>query len=105
MFKKQKKVESPEEVFLCNQVDLWSYPDIFELEFKKLTRLTDRLGDNVEEAISISRRVIAMTPLVMKQFVNVVSASLKEYEKKYGEIKLPKLTSKKKKETGFKYIG
>jgi len=100
--------ELKDEVFLSNQIDLRFYPDVFKLEFKQVNEQIDRVGDEKNVSLIINRRTIALTPLMMKQFVNLVNKVLLNYEKKYGEIKLPKMPKIKKEKEEVKsgaYIG
>jgi hypothetical protein len=97
-----------DEIFLTNQVDLRFYPDLFKIEFKQVNQQVDRIGESRQETLIINRRSIALTPLVMKQFVGIVNNMLANYEKQHGEIKLPKLPKKRKaarKSTSGDYIG
>ncbi len=99
MFDKKRKLnvasEIKGEIFLSNQIDLRFYPDLFKLEFKQVNEQVDRVGPERNASIVINHRSIALTPLMMKQFVNIVNNVLSGYEKKYGEIKLPKITKQR----------
>ncbi len=110
MFERRKyKVmpESKDELFLTNQIDMRFYPDLFKIEFKQINEQVDRIGGEQNASIIINRRTVALTPLMMKQFVNLINKVLENYEKKFGEIKLPKSPKMKKKseEPKSAYIG
>lgn len=100
--------ELKDEVFLTNQVDIRFYPDLFKVEFKQMNQQVDRVGGKPHPSLIINRRSIALTPMMMKQFAVLINKVLKNYEKKHGEIPLPK-KPKKKKEVKVKkssgYIG
>ena len=113
VFERKQKVnvlpELKDEVFLSNQVDLRFYPDMFKLEFKQMNQQVDRVDEEVHSSLIINRRSIALTPMLMKQFVALVNRVLENYESQHGKIPVPKPVKKlprevvKKKSSG--YIG
>ncbi|MBD3312021.1 DUF3467 domain-containing protein [archaeon] len=113
MFDKKRKLNViprlKDELFLSNQVDIRFYPDLFKIDFKQLNQQVDRLGDDKHESLVINRRTIALTPLLMKQLSAIINKILADYEKKYGEIKIPdkprKRKSVKKTVSSTDYIG
>ncbi|MFA5406769.1 MAG: hypothetical protein WC307_05425 [Candidatus Nanoarchaeia archaeon] len=96
-----------EELFFSNQIDMRFYPDSFKIDFKQINQQVDRIGDQKNDSIVINRRSIALTPMIMKQFVLIVNNILATYEKQHGEIKLPKVikTRKVKANKSSGYIG
>jgi len=101
VFDKKKKMNvfpnMKDEIFFTNQVDMRFYPDMFKIEFKQVNHQVDRLGEDQNESIILNRRSIALTPLMMKQFVKIVSNILVNYEKQHGEIKVPKIPKRRSK--------
>ena len=100
MFDKKQKLNVipivKDEMFIANQIDLRFFPDLFKIEFKQLNQQIDRIGPERNNSIIINRRTIALTPLVMKQFVGIINRMLANYEKQYGLIKMPKVPKKHK---------
>ena len=113
MLDKKRKLnvipELKDEIFLTNQVDMRFYPDLFKIEFKQVNQQVDRINDERHLSLIINRRTIGLTPMMMKQLVGIITNVLVNYEKQYGEIKMPKLPKRRatadNKEKNNAYIG
>ena len=85
-----------DEIFLTNQIDVRFFPDIFKIEFKQVNQQVDRINDDANNTIIINRRSIALTPMMMKQLIGILSNVVSNYEKQYGSIKIPEMPKIKK---------
>lgn len=85
-----------DEIFFANQIDMRFFPDLFKIDFKQMNQQVDRIGEEVNNTLIINRRSIALTPMMMKQFSGIVNNIVVNYEKEFGEIKLPKVVKPKK---------
>jgi hypothetical protein len=81
--KKSEELKS----FYSNHVNIHSSFFDFVFEFGEVERIETYENQNVMD-IEIKTRIV-MSPQHAKAFLKVLNDNLKEYEKNFGEIKLP----------------
>lgn len=115
MFDNKRKLnvfpQMKDEIFITNQIDMRFYPDLFKIEFKQFNHQVDRMGEEKSESVIINRRSIGLTPIMMKQLMNIITQVVSNYEKQNGEIKIPEQPKNNKQQvkevitTSGNYIG
>ena len=94
--------------FFADSVAIIHNPVKFIIDFKQGSPRIDQIGENTQETILIEHNVIMVDPVTAKIFSNLLSENIKNYEKQFGKIEIPKQSkkTKKKKDTNkYSYIG
>ncbi len=107
---KQRNIQSIHNkgAFFADAVAIIHSPIKFILDFKQASPRIDQVGNDTQETIIIDHEVITLDPKTVKVFSNLLTENIKNYEKQFGEIKLPKKKKQeatKKKDNSYNYIG
>ena len=84
------QIDHRDEAFYSDSVSIINSPSKFILDFKQGTPRIDQIQGKTQETIAVKHKVIILDTKFAKVFLNTLKKSLEGYEKKHGEIKLPK---------------
>ena len=102
-------IKHDQAAFFADSVAIIHNPMKFIIDFRQGSPRIDQIGENTQETIFIDHNVIMIDPMTAKIFSNLLTENIKNYEKQFGKIDVPKNTSKKtkkKKDTNkYSYIG
>ncbi len=80
--------------FFSDAVSIIYNPSKFILDFKQNTPRIDQIQDKQQQTIAVKHNVIIMDIKFAKIFLETLKKSVAGFEKKHGEIKMPKLQRK-----------
>jgi len=88
------QIDHRENGFYSDNISIIHNPSKFILDFKQVTPRIDYIHGKSQETLSVKHRVIILDVKFAKLFLNTLKKSIEGYERKYGEIKVPKTTKK-----------
>ncbi len=88
------QIDHREEAFYSDSISIIYNPSKFILDFKQNTPRIDQIHGKSQETIAVKHNVIILDVKFAKIFLNTLKKSVEGYEKKHGEIKIPKTTKK-----------
>jgi hypothetical protein len=78
------------EAFFANGVSIVSNKDKFEFDFRQASQRLDDVGDKQRTTIFIKHNAIMVDPALAKGMLQILEKSIKDYEKNFGKLNLPK---------------
>jgi len=91
------QIDHRENAFYSDNISVIYNPSKFILDFKQITPRMDHIQGKPQETLAVKHNVIIMDTKFAKIFLNTLKKSIEGYEKKYGEIKIPKTQKKPEK--------
>lgn len=91
-------VENNEQVFFSNSVTVSHTKDTFVLDFSQITPRFETVGNERHQSFVVKHKTLVMTPTFVKDFLNTIKTNVDNYEKKFGEIKVPSNKERVKKD-------
>ncbi|MBS3052852.1 MAG: DUF3467 domain-containing protein [Candidatus Aenigmarchaeota archaeon] len=91
-------VENAEQAFFSNSVTVSHTKDTFVLDFSQITPRFETVGNERHQSFAIKHKTLVMTPTFAKDFLNTLRTNIENYEKKFGEVKIPLTKEKVKKD-------
>jgi hypothetical protein len=88
------QIDHRENAFYSDNISVIYNPSKFILDFKQITPRMDHIQGKAQETLSVKHNVVIMDAKFAKIFLNTLKKSIEGYEKKYGEIKVPKTPKK-----------
>lgn len=88
------QIDHRENGFYSDNISVIYNPSKFILDFKQITPRMDHVQGKAQETLAIKHRVIILDIKFAKIFLNTLKKSIEGYEKKYGQIKVPKAMKK-----------
>jgi len=88
------QIDHREDGFYSDSISIIYNPSKFILDFKQSTPRIDQIHDKSQQTIAVKHKVIILDVKFAKIFLDTLKKSVEGYEKKHGEIKLPKITKK-----------
>ncbi|NIO19290.1 MAG: DUF3467 domain-containing protein [Candidatus Aenigmarchaeota archaeon] len=88
------QIDHRESGFYSDNISIIYNPSKFIIDFKQITPRMDYIQGKSQEVLSIKHRVIILDAKFAKVFLRTLKKSIEGYEKKHGEIKVPKTTKK-----------
>jgi len=85
------QIDHREGGFFSDSVSIIYNPSKFILDFKQNTPRIDQIHGKSQQTIAIKHNVIIMDVKFAKIFLVTLKKSVEGFEKKHGEIKLPKM--------------
>lgn len=89
------QIDHKESGFYSDNISIIYNPSKFILDFKQVTPRMDYIHGKSQEVIAVKHRVIILDAKFAKIFMNTLKKSIEGYEKKHGEIKVPKIPKKR----------
>jgi len=89
-------------------MSLFNRQDKFFIDFRQNTPRIDVLGDKQQQTHAVKHNTVILDPVMAKALSGLLQDSLKNYEKQYGKVKMPKMNKIKEAEAGkseSNYIG
>ena len=77
--------------FFSDGMSLLNRQDKFFVDFRQNTPRVDSFQDKQQQTNVVKHNTIILDPMMAKALMNLLQESLKNYEKQYGKIKMPKL--------------
>ncbi len=91
-------VENNEQTFFTNSVTVSHTRDTFVLDFSQITPRFETVGDERRQSFVVKHKTLVLTPAFAKDFLDTLKANMENYEKKFGQIKIPFIKEKTKKD-------
>ncbi|MCD6590447.1 MAG: DUF3467 domain-containing protein [Candidatus Aenigmarchaeota archaeon] len=91
------QIDHSEGGFYCDSISVVYNPSKFVLDFRQTTPRIDQIHGKNQQTLAVKHKVILLDVKFAKVFLNTLKSAVQGYEKKYGEIKLPKAKKTKKK--------
>ncbi len=88
------QIDHREEAFYSDSISIIYNPSKFILDFKQNTPRIDQIHGKSQETIAVKHKVIILDVKFAKIFLNTLKKSIEGYERKHGEIKIPKAPKK-----------
>lgn len=88
------QIDHREAAFYSDSISIIYNPTKFILDFKQNTPRIDQIQDKQQQTIAIKHNVIILDIKFAKIFMETLKKSVEGYEKKHGEIKIPKQQKK-----------
>ena len=88
------QIDHKENGFYSDSISVIYNPSKFILDFKQTTPRIDQIHGKAQQTLSVKHKVIILDVKFAKIFFESLKKSIEGYEKKYGEIKLPKRMKK-----------
>lgn len=101
---KNVKVEHGDIVFYTDSITVFHNNSKFVFDFKQTTPRIDQINNRTQETVVISHNVVMMDPIVAKLFLKLLEENIRNFEEKFGEIKLPEARDRKEERKSFGYI-
>ena len=101
-------IDEKKEVFYANNIAIFNNPAEFVIDFFQITPRIDIVEDKQVITYVVKHNAIVLEPKQAKIFLSLLKENIEKYEKKFGEIKLPKNKKEGKKilaKTFSDYIG
>jgi hypothetical protein len=92
-------IDHNEPSFFSDELTVSHTESKFIFDFKQTTPRFDRIGNDLQQSLAIKHKTIVIDPVVAKSMMNAIKDNLANYEKQFGEIKLPKEKKTKGKKT------
>lgn len=89
------QIDHRDTAFYSDSVSIIYNPSKFILDFKQNTPRIDQIQGKSQETIAVKHNVVIMDVRFAKIFLNTLKKSVEGYEKKHGNIQIPKPTKKK----------
>jgi hypothetical protein len=88
------QIDHREAAFYSDAISIIYNPSKFILDFKQNTPRIDQIQDKQQQTIAVKHNVIILDIKFAKIFLETLKKSVDGYEKKHGEIKIPKPSKK-----------
>ena len=83
--------------FFSDFITVFHNPRNFILDFQQATPRYTRIGsENPQQTMYVRHNSVIINPQVAKQLLKILKENVEKYEKKFGQIEMPKKQSKKK---------
>lgn len=92
------QIDHRESGFYSDNISIIYNPSKFILDFKQVTPRMDHIHGKPQEVLAVKHRVIILDAKFAKIFLDTLKKSVEGYEKKHGEIKVPKISKKPEKD-------
>jgi len=102
------RVDHGEHAFFTDNVTVFHSPSKFIIDFSQTIPKIDNISGKMQQTFIIKHNTVILDPQFAKHFLDILKKNVKNYEKKFGDIKLPKIKAKKKKPIeadSTRYIG
>jgi len=102
------KIDHGEHAFFTDNVTVLHNPSKFIVDFSQMIPKIDNVNGKMQQTFTIKHNTLILDPQFAKSFLDVLRKNIKNYEKKFGTIKVPKKRAKKKKPLeaeSTRYIG
>ena len=103
------KIDHGEHAFFTDNVTVLHSPNKFIIDFSQTIPKVDNIDVKMNQTFTIKHNTVIMDPPFAKSLLDILKKNMKMFEKKFGDIKLPKKRSMKKKplevESTTRYIG
>ena len=103
------KIDHGEQAFFTDNVTVLHSPNKFIIDFSQTVPRIDNIDGKMRQTFTIKHNTVILDPPFAKSLLDVLKKNVKAFEKKFGDIKLPKKRSAKKKpieaESTTRYIG
>lgn len=102
------KIDHGEHAFFTDNVTVLHNPNKFIVDFSQTTPRLDNINGKMQQTFTVKHNTVIMDPQFAKSLLATLKKNVGLYEKKFGDIKLPKKKAKKKKAveaTETRYIG
>jgi hypothetical protein len=90
--------------FFTDNVTISHGPNKFVMDFSQTTPRFDNVGGGMQRTLFVRHNAIMMDPVMAKIFLQTLQGNVKNYEKKFGKIGLPKRGNSKGKSKGGKKL-
>jgi hypothetical protein len=90
------------ESFFVNSISIINDPSKFFIDFRQSTPRTDHIDGKEHLSVVIKHRTVALDPILAKDFLRILKENVDNYEKQFGEIKIPKPPKNMKPQTNNK---
>ena len=96
--------------FFSDGMSVFSRSDKFYIDFRQNTPRIDVIADKQQQTNAVKHDTIILDPIMAKALMSLLQESLKNYEKQFGKIKLPKVKKDKEEKVAItdqsqNYIG
>jgi hypothetical protein len=102
------KIDHGSQAFFTDNATVLHNPSKFIIDFSQAIPRLDNINGKMQQTFTIQHNTVIMDPQFAKSFSDILTKNLKNYEKKFGTIKLQKAKTEKKKPLeveSTRYIG
>jgi len=102
------KIDHGEHAFFTDNVTVLHSPSKFIIDFSQTIPRFDNISGKMQQTFTVKHNTVILDPQFAKSLLDILKRNVKNYEKKFGSIKLPKKKTKKKKSIeaeSIRYIG
>lgn len=89
------KINHAEEAFFTDNVTVFHNPSKFVIDFSQMIPRFDNIGGKVQQVFVVNHKTVVMDPGFAKILLKTLEKNVKNYEKSFGGIKVPKKRKKK----------
>jgi hypothetical protein len=103
------KIDHGEQAFFTDNVTVLHSPNKFIIDFSQTVPRIDNIDGKMRQTFTIKHNTVILDPPFAKILLDIMKKNIKIFEKKFGNIKIPKKIAQKKKpieaESTTRYIG
>ncbi|MFH0929144.1 MAG: DUF3467 domain-containing protein [Candidatus Aenigmatarchaeota archaeon] len=91
------KIDHNNDAFFTDNVSVLHNPNKFIIDFSQTVPRLDNINGKMQQTFTIKHNTVILDPQFAKSFADILQKNVKNYEKKFGKIALPKAEAVKKK--------
>lgn len=107
------RIDYGDQAFFTDNITISHGPNKFVIDFSQTTPRYDAVSGQMRQTLFVKHNTVLMDPRMAKIFLQTLQNNIKNYEKKFGKIEIPKRKRIKKAKTkttrastgSSKYIG
>ena len=102
------KIDHGDQAFFTDNATVLHNPNKFIIDFSQAIPRLDNINGKMQQTFTIRHNTILMDPQFAKSFLEILEKNMKNYEKKFGKIKVEKTSTEIKKPMeveSTRYIG
>ena len=79
------------DTFFVNSISIINDPSKFFIDFRQTSPRTDNIENSERVSLVVRHKTVALDPVLAKDFLRILEENVGNYERQFGEIKMPKM--------------